>query len=238
MHGTHAFWPSLLDHRECARVRVGDMTIQAQIAPAMAFGVEGSLLSRFEACDFFRVGGEKFLVFAQREAAFFDAQRIAAVWERGARFDQFLARNGKETKPIEETQQPGFFETLGLPQAIPHLKGAPDELIAARTLHAIYAEIGAADADCVFGRPRARGIVLGGDEAMARIERRRDRRAEVDVAETQNKIAGLENDPTDLIFALEPVDPANEFDVRRTPGRVRPHQFAIFFYCELGLFVV
>ena len=64
MHGTYAFWPSLLDHWECARVGVGDMAVQTQIAPAMTFGVEGSLLSRLEACDLFRVGGEKFLVFA------------------------------------------------------------------------------------------------------------------------------------------------------------------------------
>ena len=87
MRGVGAFWPSLLDHWCYARVGVGNMAIQTQIAPALTFGVEGSLLSRLEAYDLFRVGGEKFLVFAQGEAVLFDAQGVAAVWERGPRFD-------------------------------------------------------------------------------------------------------------------------------------------------------
>ena len=48
---------------------------------------------------------------------------------------------------------------------------AADELIAAGAFHAVDAQVRAADADGVFGRPGARGVVLGGDQAMARIER-------------------------------------------------------------------
>src|SRR5471032_2179727 len=96
--------------------------------------------------------------------------------ERGARLDQLLAGDGKETDLIEEAQQPRLLETSGPPPAVPHLNGASDELIAARALHAIDAEIGAADADRVLRRPGARRIVFCGDEAVARIERRRHRR--------------------------------------------------------------
>ena len=38
-------------------------------------------------------------------------------------------------------------EGRGLPVAVPHLDGAPDELVAARSLHAVDAQVGAADAD-------------------------------------------------------------------------------------------
>ena len=57
MHETYILWPSLLDHRERARVGVGGMAIQTKIAPPTAFGVEGVLLSGFKACDLLRIGG-------------------------------------------------------------------------------------------------------------------------------------------------------------------------------------
>ena len=84
---------------------------------------------------------------------------------------------------------------------IPHLHGSADELIAAGAFHAVDAQVGAADADGVFRRPGARRIVLGGDQPMARIERRRDRCAEVDVAQAEHEIAGVEDDALHVVDA-------------------------------------
>ena len=84
---------------------------------------------------------------------------------------------------------------------VPHLHGAADELVAARAFHAVDAQVGAADADGILRRPGARRVVLGGDQPMARVERRRHRRAEVDVAQSQHQIARLEHDATHVVDA-------------------------------------
>ena len=103
--------------------------------------------------------------------------------KRRPRLDQLGRPEREEADLVEEAQQPGLalLEDAGRAPAVPHLDGAPDQLIAARPLHAVDAEIGAADADRVLGRPGARRIIFGGDEAMARIDAasrpaRRDRR--------------------------------------------------------------
>ena len=67
------------------------------------------------------------------------------------------------------------------------------------------------------------GIVLGRDEAMTRIDRRRHRRAEIDVAETEHEIARVEHDALHVLDRIETVDAADELDVRRAPRRVGPH---------------
>src|SRR5262245_33441377 len=112
-------------------------------------------------------------MFGQRETALFDLDRIGAVWERLARFEQFFARHGKEANAVKEAQEPWLLEARGRMPAVPHLDRAAEELIAAGSFHAIDAEIGAADPDRVFRRPRAGGVVLCRDQTMARIERRR-----------------------------------------------------------------
>ena len=81
----------------------------------------------------------------------------------------------------------------------PDLHGAPDELVAARALHAVDAEVGAADADRVLGRPRAGRVVLGGDQPVPGVERRGHRRAEVDVAEAEHEVGGVEHDALDVV---------------------------------------
>ena len=46
------------------------------------------------------------------------------------------------------------------------------------------------------------GIVFGRDQPMARIDRRRDRRAEIDIAQPQHEIAGVEDDAAHVVFDL------------------------------------
>ena len=72
---------------------------------------------------------------------------------------------------------------------VPDRHGAADELVAARALHAVDAQVGAADADRVLRRPGAGRVVLRGDQAVPRVERGGHRRAEVDVAEAEHQVA-------------------------------------------------
>ncbi len=62
---------------------------------------------------------------------------------------------------------------------------------------------------------------------MAGIERRRHRRTQIDIAQPQNEIAGGKDHLLHRLDRIEPVDAADEFDVGRAPGRIRPHQLLI-----------
>ena len=103
---------------------------------------------------------------------------------------------------------------------VPHRHGAADELVAARALHAVDAQVGAADADGVLGRPGAGRVVLRGHQPVAGVERRGHRRAEVDVAEAEHEVAGVEHDAVHVVDRVEAVDPADELEVRRAPRGV------------------
>ena len=110
-----------------------------------------------------------------------------------------------------------------LAEAVPDLHGAADELVAAGPLHAVDAQVRAADADRVLGRPGAGGVVLGRDQPVPRVERCRDRRAEVDVAEPQHQVARVEDGPVHVVDRVQAVDAADELDVPRRPRRVDAH---------------
>ena len=118
-----------------------------------------------------------------------------------AKVEQLLARDRIEADLVEEAQQPRLagLERVGHAVGVPHLAGAPEELIAAGALHAVDAQIGAADADDVLRRPGAGRIVFRRDQAVARIDRRRHRRAEIDVAEAEHEIARVEDDALHLL---------------------------------------
>src|SRR5262249_13872101 len=106
---------------------------------------------------------------------------------------------------------------------IPHLNGAPDELIPTGPFHSINTQIRAADADGVFSGPGSGGVVLRCDETMPRIERSRDGSAQIHVAETKDKITRVEDDLLHVIGGVESVDTTYEFDVAWTPRRIRTH---------------
>ncbi len=56
---------------------------------------------------------------------------------------------------------------------------------------------------------------------MARVHRHGAGRAQVDVAQAQHHVAGLEDDVLDLLGAVQAVDAADEFHIVGQPGRVR-----------------
>ena len=201
--------------------------------PAFALGVEGGLLAALEGGGFRRDGAQKGVVLANVELIFFDVERVAAVREGVADLQQLVGGDGVEADLVEEAEQPGRIEPDAI--GIPHLEGAADELVAAGALHAVDAEVGAADADRILRRPGARGVVLGGDEAVPRVGRRGDRRAEVDVAEAEHEIAGVEHDAAcTSSIGVEAVDAADELDVAGAPGRVGAHGLDVLADGELG----
>src|SRR6478752_9704242 len=127
---------------------------------------------------------------------------------------------------------------LGRLEAIVDLHRTADELIAAWALHAIYAHVRAANAHCVLRRPSARGVVLGGDQAVPRVERRGHRRTEINVTEPEHQIARAKHDVFDALQIRQPVDALNELDVARSPGRVLAHDLRVFFDREPSLWII
>ena len=108
---------------------------------------------------------------------------------------------------------------------IPHLGGAPDELVAAGTFHAVDAQVGTADADGVLRRPGPCRVVLGGHQPVPRVEGSGHRRTQIDVTEPEHQVLGVEHDVVHVRHLVQPVDPPDEFDVvtgttaRRTAHR-------------------
>src|SRR5207344_817498 len=101
---------------------------------------------------------------------------------------------------------------------------AADELVTTRAFHAVYAQIGATDAHRILGGPGACRVVLGGDQPMARIERRGHGSAEVHITEPHHEVARAEYDVTHLRAGFESIDAPDELDVVRAPGRVCAHR--------------
>src|ERR1700692_466502 len=198
--------------------------------PAPPFRLEGRLLSRLVRGDVRGILREEAAIVLQTKRFLADIELHAAMQKVVAKAQQLLAAHGVEANLIEETQQPRrpLPELLRHVVGIPHLAGAPDELVAAGTLHAVDAQISAADAHRILRRPGARGVVFRGDPAVALLYGRRDRSAKIDVAQPQHKVACAEQNTLHLIDGLEAVDPADELDVARTPWRIRSYGLHIF----------
>src|SRR5690606_4823035 len=182
-----------------------------------------------ELCDRIGLCREKLLIVAQPERCLLDTQWIFSAWKIVADCFEFFSADREKADLVEETQQPRLRELSRRAMAIPHLQRAADELIAARSLHAVHAHIRAADANRILRSPGARRVVFGGDQAMARIERGGYRRTEIDLAETHHHIAGIEHDFFDVFDAVEAVDAANEFDIARAPRSIPAHGLHVFF---------
>ena len=138
----------------------------------------------------------------EAELAFLDAQRIAALREVAANLLQLLVADLIKADLVKEAQKPRLAELAGLAIAVPHLQGTADKLIAAGAFHAVDAEVGAADADRVFGGPGARRVVFGGHQTVARVGRRGYRCAEVNVTEAHDQIGRLEQHLLDVVDAV------------------------------------
>ena len=200
--------------------------VRAGQRPAFALGLECRLLAALEFRGLAAYGVQERVVIPQAELFLLDAQRVAAIREVFANFQQLFRADFVKPDLIEEAQQP---RRRGV-EGIPHLQRSSHELIAAGTFHSIYAHVRAADADRVLRRPGARRIVLRRHQSMPRIHRRGDRRAQVHVAQAQHEIVGVEHDAADVIDGIQAVDAADELDVAGAPGRIGPHGLHVLAY--------
>ena len=145
-------------------------------------------------------------------------------------FLELFGRDFEKADLVEEAQQPrlAVLEDVGLAIGVPHLDGAPEQLVTARAFHPVDAHIGAADPDDIGRGPGARGVVFGRNESMPRIDGCGDGGAQIDIAQSHHQVAGIEYDILHRIGIGQAVDPANEFDVVGTPGRIVAHRRHIF----------
>src|SRR5579872_3308131 len=121
------------------------------------------------------------------KAALLDAQLASTEWKLPSPLRKLGRLDWEKPNLIEEAQQPGLAVAKGrlrLREIVPDLDGAAEELIAAGALESVDAEVRAPDSHDVRRRPGPRGVVFGRDEAMARIERHGNGRAEIDIAES------------------------------------------------------
>ena len=231
-HGACAFGHGVVGHRR-RRVGLAHVFGLAGQAPALALLGKGLLLGGAEGGNALGFGGQELLVGLQREAARLGAQRVAAGGEVAPDLRQFGRADRVEADLVEEAQQPGLAgfkvgrAVARVAPAVPHLQGAAHKLVAARPLHAIHTQVGAADAHCVFRRPGAGRVVFGGDQAVARVQRRGHRRAQVHIAQAQHQVAGVEHGAVHRVQVGQAVDAADELDVAGAPGRVRPHRLHV-----------
>src|SRR5690554_1277422 len=188
--------------------------------PTRQLLLKGPVALLLELLNFSGMIRHELLVFGQREAALLDLQRVTPLREVPPNLLQLLMTDFIEADLVKEAQQPGLLKLGGTAVAVPHLQRTADKLIAARTFHAIDAEIGPTDTHRVFRRPGTRRVVFGGHKAVARINRGRNRRTQIDIAQPHHKIGGIEQNALYLVDAVQPVDAPNELQVAGAPGCV------------------
>src|SRR5581483_6220291 len=151
-----------------------DLAIESRFAPAFALRLERRLLSRLGGLRFAANAAEEFVILTKAELFFGDQRMVFAMQEVISHAKQFLGLDRIKANLIEEAEEPGGagFELFRGAPGVPHLHGAADELIASRAFHAVDTQIRATNADGIFSSPRARGIVLCGDQTVTRIDRR------------------------------------------------------------------
>nr|GFD24857.1 hypothetical protein [Tanacetum cinerariifolium] len=182
--------------------------------PAFALGIERALLLVSERCDALRFFCEKRLVVGEIQRGVFDLQRVASERKVTADFQQLVGADRVETNLVKEAQQPRLaVERFDGAVAVPHLQGAPHELITTGPFHTVDAHVGAADADRIFGGPGPRRVVLGGHQTMTWVQRGGDRRAEVDIAQPHHQIAGVEHRALHFVQIRQVVDATDEFQI-------------------------
>ncbi|CAH0314496.1 hypothetical protein SRABI106_04149 [Rahnella aquatilis] len=177
------------------------------------------------------VVGEKLRIVRKIKFRLFDADLRPSFAEGFALNVQLGFGDFIEPHLIEEMQQPrlAVFELLVFQELVPDRQRAPDQLIAARRIHAINAHVHAADTDRAFGGKRARRVVFGAQQAMARIDRHRARCAEIHIPQPEDQIAGVENDVFHVFTARQPVGALDEIDVIRQPRCFCAHGLLIAF---------
>ena len=224
----------------CLRRLVGDEHIEPLLDPAVVLRLERHLLMIFEARDGLFVLLKKAQVVSKVERRLLDFRIEATTQAVATQLEDLIRADGIEPQLVEEVEQPWLTrrERGGRLHGIPHLGGATHELIAARTLHAIDAQVRTTDAYRVLGRPRAGGVVFRRDHTVARVDWRGHGRAQVHVAQAEHEVVGVEDDAPNVIDAVKAIDAPDELRVRGAPRRIGARGFLVTASSELRLRVV
>src|SRR6185437_12796490 len=137
---------------------------------------ERSRLLRSEGGDRIRVLGEEDLVVGDREGAVDGLEVAASRIRLGPQLQQLVRGDRVPLDAVEEPEGPrALGEEATATEAVPDLHGAADELVAARPLHPVDAEVRAPDPYRILRGPGACRVVLGRHQSVPGVERSRDR---------------------------------------------------------------
>ena len=78
-----------------------------------------------------------------------------------------------------------------------------------------------------FRRRECEPDCIRGDQPMTRSTGVATGACKIDVTQAEHEIARIEDDPLDIVFAIQTIDAPDELDVRWTPRRVGASQFLI-----------
>ena len=109
------------------------------------------------------------------------------------------------------------------PVGAPHGHRASDELVPAGSLHAVDAQVRAADAHGVLRRPRAGRVVLRRDEPVPRIDGTATGAPRYTSPRPSTRYSASNTMSRTSSVDVQPVDAADELDVPRAPRRVVAH---------------
>src|SRR5208282_3100743 len=109
--------------------------------PPQPFRIESRLLARLVRGNIGGVLLEKPAVVFEPEYFITHVQMRAPVQKVVPKLQQFIAADGIEANLVKEAQQPWLFRRKFLRDmvGVPHLAGTADELVAARSFHAVHA---------------------------------------------------------------------------------------------------
>lgn len=80
-----------------------------------------------------------------------------------------------------------------------------------------------------FSAVQVRAGLYWSSPPVPRVHRHSDRRAQIDIAQPEHNITGIEDDALHVLNRVQPVDAADEFQIARTPRRIRTHAGHVFF---------
>ncbi len=150
------------------------------------------LLTRTESCDVKAVLVKKPKVLAKVEDFLLDADMMPSGSECFTLPGQLRLIDQMKKYLIEEAQQPGLagLKLHVFKRRIPYRQGAAHKLVASRRIHAVDAHVHTTDAYGALCRKVAGRVVLGTEQAMARIDGHRTGRSQINVAQAKHHVAG------------------------------------------------
>ena len=155
---------------------------------------------------------------AEVEGAVLDAIAIGVGVHVRERLHQLVLLDAMELDAVAGAEQQRVVAEGGVALAdVVDRQRPAEQLVAARRLDRVDRDTRAADADRALGRPRPRGVVLGHEDRLARVEREHERQPGEEADERRPLLAG-EDRRVELLAVGEAVVADDVVDVRAALG--------------------